>query len=310
LTSAIYNADHVNHITNHTPVKIGGYSDSAAEKQLTADPGGVGSEVTGGTLAAELEHIRFCLKRITGKTHWYEAPAATLENPAGTMAAWSVRARNAATAGAVSNAALADVATEAFGAGHFALGWLSTGELRKFSLGAIGTGKQTVWVPAAAMIPRITNGAAANTVETATNKNMIRSLDFDTATQEFGQFYMRMPKGWNEGTVSFAPIWSHPVAATNFGVVWELQGVAVSDTETGDVAFGTAQQSADVGGSTDIIYIGPESSAITIANSPAAQDLVLFQIRRAPADVNDTLAVDARLHGISLFMTLDANQDG
>jgi len=180
---------------------------------------------------------------------------------------------------------------------------------KKVNVNKIGTGKQTIWVPAGAMIARTTNGAAAGTVEMTTNKNMFKTLDFDTTTQEFAQLSIRMPKGWNESTVTFTPVWSHPVTATNFGVVWALEAVALSDDDAGDVAFGTAQTSTDTGGTTNDIYIGPESAAITIAGTPAELDLVMFQVKRVPADGSDTLAVDARLHGLTLFITTNANTD-
>lgn len=171
------------------------------------------------------------------------------------------------------------------------------------------TGKQTLWIPASAMKTRTTNGAASGTLEMTTNKNMFVTLDFDTTTQEFAQFGIRMPKQWNESTVTFAPVWSHASTTTNFGVVWGLAGVAISDDDAGDVAFGTAQTSTDTGGTTNDIYQGPESSAITIAGSPAAGDFVMFQIARNPSDGSDTMAIDARLHGIVLFITTDAGND-
>jgi hypothetical protein len=170
-------------------------------------------------------------------------------------------------------------------------------------------GKQTIWIPAAAMTPRTTNGAAAGTVEATTNKNMIKTLDFDATTQEFAQFDVAMPKSWNNGTVTFQPFWSHAATTTNFGVVFGLDAVAVSDDDTFDVAFGTAQTSTDTGGTTDDLYAGPESSAITIAGTPATGDLVQFRVHRDPANGSDTMAVDARLHGIKLFFTTSAATD-
>lgn len=174
---------------------------------------------------------------------------------------------------------------------------------------ALAVGKQSIWVPAAAMIPRATNGAAAGSVEMTTNKNMVKTLDFDASTQEFAQFDIRMPKSWNEGTVTFVPVWSHPSTATNFGVVWGMDAVAISDDDALDVAFGTEQTSTDTGGTTNDLYHGPESSAITIAGTPAANDLVMFRVHRNPASGSDTMAVDARLHGVMLFYTTDAATD-
>lgn len=170
-------------------------------------------------------------------------------------------------------------------------------------------GKQTVWVPAAAMIPRATNGPAVGLVEMTTNKNMVKTLDFDATTQEFAQFDIRMPKSWDESTVTFIPVWSHAATATNFGVVWGLDAVAISNDDTLDVAFGTAQTSTDTGGTTNDSYQGPESSAITIAGTPAEGDYVQFRIHRDPANGSDTMAIDARLHGVLLLYTNNTTND-
>ena len=173
----------------------------------------------------------------------------------------------------------------------------------------VGVGRHTIWVPATQMVARTTNGAASGTAETTTNKNMIRTLNFDTTTQEFAQFELALPKSWNEGTVTFQPVWSHAATTTNFGVVWALQGLARGDGDAQDAAFGTEQTSTDTGGTTDDLYIGPESAAITIAGTVAELDVVLFQVKRVPADAGDTMAIDARLHGVKLFYTTDAATD-
>lgn len=168
---------------------------------------------------------------------------------------------------------------------------------------------QTIWIPATAMIARTTNGAGSGSAETSTNKVMIKTLDFDASTQEYAQFGIRMPKSWDEGTVTFVPVWSHPSTTTNFGVVWSLAGVAISNDDTLEAAFGTVQTSTDTGGTTDDAYEGPASSAITIAGTPAAGDYVMFQVSRVVANGSDTMAVDARLHGIALFYAIDTATD-
>jgi hypothetical protein len=171
------------------------------------------------------------------------------------------------------------------------------------------TGKQTIFIPASAMIPRITNGPSLGSLETATNRVNVSTLDFDPTTQEFAQFQIAMPKSWDEGTVTYEVIWYHPATTVNFGVVWSLAGVALSDTNALDTAFGTAVQVTDTGGTTNALYDSPESGAVTIGNVPAENDYVIFQIARVPADGSDTMAVDARLLGIRLFYTTNAGND-
>jgi hypothetical protein len=170
-------------------------------------------------------------------------------------------------------------------------------------------GKQTIWVPAGAMYARTTNGAASGTVETSTNKVMLKTLDFDTTTQEFAQFAIQMPKNWNESTLICQFIWSHPATTTNFGVVWAIEAMARSDNEALDNAFGTAVTVADTGGTTDRVYITSETSAMTVGSTPSSEDYIAFQVKRNVSDGSDTMAVDARLHGVKIHYTTDAATD-
>ena len=169
--------------------------------------------------------------------------------------------------------------------------------------------KESIWVPGAGMITRTTNGAAAGTAETTTNKVMIKTLDFDASTIEYAQFQVNMPKSWNEGTMTAVFVWSHASTTTNFGVVWGIQGLAISDDDALDTAFGTAVTVTDTGGTTNDIYRTSETSAFTIGNSPAENDVVTFQVYRNATDGSDTMAIDARLHGVMLFYTTNAVTD-
>jgi len=168
---------------------------------------------------------------------------------------------------------------------------------------------QTVWIPAGAMVARTTNGAASGTVETTTNKVMIKTLDFDAATIEYAQFSVSMPKGWNEGTLTAEFIWSHAATTTNFGVVWGLQGLAVGNDDALDSAFGTAVTVADTGGTANDLFRSSTTSAMTVAGTPAERDTVIFQIYGAATDGSDTMTIDARLHGVALFYTTTSLSD-
>lgn len=172
--------------------------------------------------------------------------------------------------------------------------------------GGGGTGGlQHIWVDAAAMGPRITNGPSRGYTEQTTNKNNHESLDFDTTTQEFAQFKWRMPKSWNESTITFIPVWT---AASGSGtVVWALQAIATSNDDPLDVAFGTEQTSTDTLLLANDEHEGPASSAMTVGGTPVEGDLVTFQIKRNVAD--DTLAVDAKLLGIVMTVTTNADTD-
>ncbi len=171
-------------------------------------------------------------------------------------------------------------------------------------------GKQAIWVPARAWTPRTTNGAATGGIETSTNKVMLKSLDFDASTIEYAQYDLGTGKSWNAGTITAVPIWSHASTTTNFKVSWGMQAVALADGDNLDTAFGTAIYSNDTGGVTDKEYVGPETAAITASNTPLEGDRLILQCSRKADDAtNDTLAIDARLHGWIIYITIDQGSD-
>jgi hypothetical protein len=178
-----------------------------------------------------------------------------------------------------------------------------------FNLGFFG--KHTIWVPASAMTPRTTNGAASGSVETATNKVMLKTLDFDAAAAEYVQFAIQMPASWSTDAglvVQF--IWSHAATTTNFGVAWECAAVALADAQAADAAFGTAITVTDTGGATNTLYITDESSVMTPSDIDANEEYLVFQINRAPSNASDTMAIDARLHGVKIHYTIFDVVDG
>lgn len=168
-------------------------------------------------------------------------------------------------------------------------------------------GTETIWIPAAAMTARTTNGAASGTTELATNDVMLATLDFDTTTEEGAGFMIAMPKSWNEGTVTFSAHWT--AASGSGGVVWGLAAYAFSDDDAMDTAVSGQQTSTDTLLTANDNHKSPTSSAITIGGSPAAEDMVYFEVTREVANGSDTLGVDAKLIGIKLYFTTDASTD-
>lgn len=168
---------------------------------------------------------------------------------------------------------------------------------------AVG-GKHIQWIPAREWQPSATGGCAAlATIATTSTQPDIQSLDFDATTAETAQCQIALPRGWNLGTVTYEVVWSHAATTTNFGVAWKLSGVAVSDDQLVAQNFGTAITVTDTGGTTNDAYRTAESAAVTIANTPALHDVIFLRIERDPANGSDTMAIDARLHGVRLFWT-------
>jgi hypothetical protein len=171
------------------------------------------------------------------------------------------------------------------------------------------TGKNTIWVPAGAMRPAVTNGCAALTdVETTALRPDMQVLDFATAADDHAQFSVAFPKNWNASTVTFRAFWTSTATDTD-GVAIGLQGVSVADNVTIDAVYGTAVVvTDDAQSAAEEVYVTAESSAVTISN--AADDAItFFQVFRDVSNANDDMTEDMRLLGIQIFYTASARDD-
>ena len=171
-------------------------------------------------------------------------------------------------------------------------------------------GVQTIWVPAIAMVSPTTNGAEAAAVETTATRPEMKVLDFDSSTIEYAQFSIAMPKSWNLGTVTAKFYWTHATAVAT-DVIWGIQGVVVSDNDTIDIAYGTAVTVTDTfHNAAEDLAVSDSTAAITLAGTPADDDLAYFQVYRAATTAGDTTnSTDARLLGVKIFFTTDAEND-
>jgi hypothetical protein len=168
-------------------------------------------------------------------------------------------------------------------------------------------GKETIWVPAAAMYPETTNGCADLEQVELSNGPELKCLDFAAAADDFAQFSIAFPKSWNEGTITFQAFFT--VTGTNTGTVaWGLAGRSFADNADLNTAFGTtvvATAKAHSGTSNDV-NVSAASGAVTVAGA-AVDTLTCFQVSRDVSADSQTGA--ARLLGIKLFFTTDAAND-
>jgi len=184
-----------------------------------------------------------------------------------------------------------------------------TGTLKSGTAAVKIAGKETIWVPSGAMYGAETNGADAKQIETTATRPDMKVLDFDAGTAEYAQFSVAMPKSWNEGTITYQVYWT-PGSTNTGNCIFGLQAVACADNDTIDVAYGTQIEVTDAGiGTVEDQQITSESSAMTVAGSPAAGELTYFQLLRDAADGSDTFSADARVLGVKLFYTTDAAND-
>lgn len=131
--------------------------------------------------------------------------------------------------------------------------------------------------------------------------------DFDQTTLEASYFQILMPSSWDEGTITFVVDWT---AASGSGdVTFGLQCRAVSNDDALAGSALTAIKVTDTLIATGDLHRTPQSAAVTVDNSPAANDFVMCILARFPADGTDSLNADARVLGIELFLTTDAATD-
>jgi len=184
-----------------------------------------------------------------------------------------------------------------------------TGVLKSATAAVKIAGKETIWVPAAAMYGSTTNGADPQQVETTATRPDMKVLDFDAGTEENAQFSVAFPKSWNEGTITYQVFWT-PSNTNTGNCLFKLSGVAVGDGDTIDIDYGTAAAVTDAGiGTVEDQQVSPVSGAITIAGSPAVDQQTYFQLFRDADDGADTFTGDARVLGIKIFFTTDAAND-
>lgn len=171
------------------------------------------------------------------------------------------------------------------------------------NLGSVGT--HEVYIPAGAMYGTTTDGAAYASRELATNDIMVSSFNFDTTTAEKAQFNWATPANWDAGTIRFKLYWTTTGGSSAQTIDFDLAGVAFANDDAMDSAVGTAANVSDTWIADDDLHVTSYSSAITIAGSPVAGELVVFQLSRDVA--TDTLGVDAEVMGVLIEYSTDAS---
>lgn len=181
------------------------------------------------------------------------------------------------------------------------LAYIGSGSLMRTRTGVI----RTLYIPAAAMIPNTTNGAALGTVELATNKVMYDSMAFDQTTQEAVGFWVTLPSTWNAGTITFKAHWT--AAAGSGTVQWDFAARCYIDDDAIDQAQGTA---VNTGTDTLItlqdMHITSTTGACTVAGTATANRPIYVSVKRNVA--TDTLSGDALLLGATLEYTESATE--
>lgn len=186
----------------------------------------------------------------------------------------------------------------------------SASAVKKVKPNKIVIGKQTIGIDAGGLFQATTNGCAALAqAETSTNKINYKYLAFDATSVEYAWKWIPTPKSYNASTLTARVVWTHPVTTTNFGVVWQIEILSLSNDDAIDQAVGTAITVTDTGGTTQDFYTSDAFAAITPSNTAAKQDWLAVRVSRLASNGSDTMAVDAHLIGVELYYTTDNSTD-
>lgn len=150
-------------------------------------------------------------------------------------------------------------------------------------------------------------GALGRT-EFGTTTVTIEYVPFADGSEQRALFVVRMPPSWDRQTVRAKFDWTGDAASSqDDDVEWALQGLALGDDDVMDTAFGTAVVITDaaLAGGGAKWQRTDATPAMTIAGSPALDDLVVFQVTRN-TDGTDDMVEDALLIGVLIQFTKNA----
>lgn len=163
----------------------------------------------------------------------------------------------------------------------------------------------TVWVPANAMTPTSTNGAAPGTYEYVTNDIVLDYLAFDGVTSEFAQFHVVMPENWDLGIIKVKIYWSSATGSTAGDTVeWGVSAKATDNDGAIDSATGSSQVISDVllaNNGADLQITGA-TPAVTVGGTPAVGKMITITVFRNVSGT-DNMTEDAWLFGAFIQFT-------
>ena len=180
--------------------------------------------------------------------------------------------------------------------------FLTTGAADNRYYGIVSTGE--IYIDAGAMLTGV-SGATSTGIAFVNSGLSSDAYNFDAATNQYSLFKMAIPDNWNKGTIKSKFYWT--ASGGNGNVVWGIQAAAFSDDDPIDGSWGTAQEVTDSFITGNDLHISAATSAITISNSPASNDLIMFRTYRNAAAAGDTYSLGANLLGVKIQYTISGS---
>lgn len=194
----------------------------------------------------------------------------------------------------------AKVANKAMGADQFATSIFDATGLHLIPLGP------------GALIPDTSTsggGPAPGRTVTTTNKVPYATLDYDQTTQENAGLSLSGPKSADETvTLTFQVRWTADAGTPAQGVVWGLSITGTGDHDALDVSYSAAVKVTDTLDAVGEEHVTALSAAVTVKNW-AQGDTLNIRLSRFTGDAGDTLAADAKVRQLDIFLTTNAAND-
>jgi len=177
------------------------------------------------------------------------------------------------------------------------------------SLSALG--KRTIWIPASAMEPAASSAGSFPSAPGLIQPGGVGSagyspLDFDPAVTEAAQFSFYLPKSASATAPTAQIAWTAASTSTS-SVLWALGCNAYADNIIIDDAVSISTVLDPHSGTSSKLNVAADFTVPV--GSLASNRWIQCEIARRGADGTDTLAVDARLIGVTLLYTTDKPND-
>jgi hypothetical protein len=180
--------------------------------------------------------------------------------------------------------------------------FLTTGAADNRYYGIVSTGE--IYIDAGAMLTGV-SGATSTGIAFVNSGLSSDAYNFDAATNQYSLFKMAIPDNWNKGTIKSKFYWTASGGSGN--VVWGMQAAAFSNDDPIDGSWGTAQEVTGSFITGNDLHISAATSSITISNSPASNDLIMFRTYRNAAAAGDTYSLGANLLGVKIQYTISGS---
>ena len=163
-----------------------------------------------------------------------------------------------------------------------------------------------LWIGAGAMLAPTLSGATAATMPiTATsNEIYIDSFTFDAGATKYTQFDASLPSNCNKQSIKAKFSWTTTTSAAVGDIVWGIQARILSDTNTIDGGWGTAQECIDTISGNTTFQVSSSTAVLGLSGTSSADALLLFRVYRNASAAADNLAVNASLYGVKLQYSL------